>query len=112
MTQNTHRIQRASKVVAILLSLPSWAFIVTCAIAIVQVRVAGGDHTPSLIFCLACIVCTLLSVLLFLFRLGGSDTTRSDILWIVWSAFPVVLASVVYFTLLLFGLLLARFGLI
>jgi hypothetical protein len=65
-----------------------------------------------LIFCLACIVCTMLSVLLFLLRLGDSDTTRSNVFWIIWSAFPVALASVVYFVLLLFGLLLARFGLI
>ena len=54
----------------------------------------------------------MLSVLLFLLRLGDSDTTRSNVFWIIWSAFPVALASVVYFVLLLFGLLLARFGLI
>jgi hypothetical protein len=74
--------------------------------------VVGGDFSPSVIFCLGCIVCTLLSVLLFLLKLGDSDTTRSDVLWIIWSAFPVVLAMVIYCLLLLLGVLLAQFGLI
>jgi hypothetical protein len=98
---------------AILLSLPSWVFIITYVVYRVRMN---DNFEPYVILwecCLVCcLVCNLLSTLLFLLRFDDFHTTRSGILWVVWSAFPVALFTIFYCAALLFGLLLAHFGLL
>jgi hypothetical protein len=89
------------KAVAIFLSLPSWVFIAKCVVDRVW---ASDDFPPPLIPCIGCLICTLSSMLLFLVRLDDFPVTRSRVLWILWSAFPVILVMIFFFLLFLYGI--------
>ena len=83
---------RFLKDIAILLSSLPWVFIATVVLFWSQI----DDHTP--LFIIAAVVSLFFSsfaILLFIRSRGDSDATRSDALWIVWAALPIILIPII-----------------
>lgn len=92
---------RFLKDIAILLSSLPWVFIASVVLFWGQI----DDHAPLFIIAaIVCLLCSSIAILLFIGSRGDSDATRSDALWILWAALPILLIPLVACWYVLYGL--------